>query len=749
MATAIRSQCGADNISSLLRHPLVTSFLCTIVALVFGTAATQASTVVTNNLHSLARQGQANVPVTFGQIFKNGDVPKGVSLTATLDGQPVTLQVDPKATNPDGSLRHAVLTLKVPSLAAGAKLPLVISTGAVAAAAPITIGQLLTTGYDATAAILVDGKTYTASGRAALQAADAGEPCKPWNPQCNVWLSGPLASEWVVHSPVTASDGTTVPNLRVYFAIRAYAGGTPDRVERVRTDIVVENSDAFAPQEQPQYIATLTSGSASYTSPALTQYTATRWHQVLWWNQTQPEVYLRQDTGYIQDSKAVSRYMPLRPDEKFLASLRQTCAPLDHCDQTKAMGNTGAQPAIGPLPRWTSVYIVDPDIRAYNWMLANTDALGTYGIHYRDPAGGFPLSIQKHPNVTIANWAAAAKNALQDNAKGRSYKSDLLPKCVDNAVSKDCDHPWYGTGNPYAWDAAHQPAESYVPYMVTGSWYYMSELAFGASHNALYPNEGYRGNSRGLIDRAHRQVRGKAWVLRQMVNAAWLLPDDYPLKAEFTASVENSLAEWNAKYSDNASANSLGLMDDGSVYSLHGGKRNAVAPWQHSFFLWSVGHAAELGFTGAAKFRNWLAKFELGLMTDWQSNPRGYCWLQASAYAIQVKDTAGVWLPTYSSIYGATFPTLAGLECDSPMMIDAMGQLEKERWHLGGMSGYPSSPTGFPANLQIGLAAAADSDLPNAADAWRIFESRSVKPRPPRGYNNYPNFAIVPRSGSY
>ena len=32
------------------------------------------------------------------------------------------------------------------------------------------------------------------------------------------------------------------------------------------------------------------------------------------------------------------------------------------------------------------------------------------------------------------------------------------------------------------WDNAHQPAESYVPYMVTGDYYYMSELAFGASH---------------------------------------------------------------------------------------------------------------------------------------------------------------------------------------------------------------------------------------------------------------------------
>jgi hypothetical protein len=745
MAMDLRGQVGANDVPGALRH-LVAPTLC-VVGLMLGMAPARAAVVVTDNVYSLAKHAQADTPVTFGQVFKGGDVPRGASLTATLGGQPVTLQVDPKATNPDGSLRHAVLTFEVPALAAGAKLPLVLSTGTAASGTPITVAQLLETDYDATASVYIAGTVYTANARQLLQAADTAKTCKPWNRDCNVWLSGPLASEWVVNGLVTASDGTTNPNLRIYFAIRAYAGATPGRVGLVRTDIIVENSDAFSPQAQPQYTATLTSGSAGYTSPALTQYAATRWHQVLWWNKVEPEVYLQQNTGYIQESNAVSRYMSLTPDEKFLASLRQTCAPLDHCDQTTRMGNTGAQAAIGPLPRWTSVYIVDPDIRAYRWMLANTDALGAYSIHYRDHETGFPVSIREHPYVTIANWASAHDISGQDSAKGRSYKADLLAKCVNNSVVKDCDHPWYSTGNPYTWDNAHQPAESYVTYMVTGSWYYMSELAFGASHNALFPNEGYRGQSKGLIDRAHRQIRGKAWVLREMVNAAWLLPDHYPLRPEFTASVENSLAEWNAMYSHNPAANTLGLLNDGAIYSLHNGKRNGMAPWQHNFFTWSVGHAAELSFDGAAVFRNWLAKFELGLMTDWQSNPTlGYCWLQASAYKIQVKDASGNWLPSYTAIYAATFPTLRHLTCNSPDMVAEMGKLRKKPWQIGEMSGHPHSPTGFPANLQIGVAAAADSGLPNAEAAWKIFQSRSVKPAGKNAYDEYPNFAVLPRS---
>ncbi|HEX7369065.1 MAG TPA: hypothetical protein VF284_02120, partial [Rhodanobacteraceae bacterium] len=166
----------------------------------------------------------------------------------------------------------------------------------------------------------------------------------------------------------------------------------------------------------------------------------------------------------------------------------------------------------------------------------------------------------------------------------------------------------------------------------------------------------------------------------------------------------------------------------------------------HDFLTWSAGHAAELGFTGAAAFRNWLAKFEIGLMTDWQTHANGYCWLQASAYKIQVKDAAGNWLPSYAAAYRETFPTLVGLACNSRDMLAAMHKLEKKPWQAGKMVGYPYAATGFPANFQIGIAAAADSGLPKSHDAWKLFESRSVKPKGREAYDNYPNFAVLPRS---
>ena len=143
--------------------------------LLLGALHAHAATVVTDTVVNQTTQTQSKVSVTFGQIFKNGDVPRGATVAATLNGQPVTLQVDPKATNPDGSLRHAVLTVMVPSLPGHAKLPLTLSTQpaptTTAQSDPVSLSQLLATGYDAKVALNIGGKSYTTDARTLLQAA--------------------------------------------------------------------------------------------------------------------------------------------------------------------------------------------------------------------------------------------------------------------------------------------------------------------------------------------------------------------------------------------------------------------------------------------------------------------------------------------------------------------------------------------------------------------------------------------------
>src|ERR1700731_2000100 len=52
---------------------------------------------------------ESNVAVTFGSVFLRGDVPRGFGVAASdREGKAIPVQLDPKATHPDGSLRHAV-----------------------------------------------------------------------------------------------------------------------------------------------------------------------------------------------------------------------------------------------------------------------------------------------------------------------------------------------------------------------------------------------------------------------------------------------------------------------------------------------------------------------------------------------------------------------------------------------------------------------------------------------------------------
>ena len=64
----------------------------------------------------MATASQTNAAATFGQAFAQGDVPNGQTVVAkTASGATVPVQMDVKARHADGSVRHAVLTVQLPS----------------------------------------------------------------------------------------------------------------------------------------------------------------------------------------------------------------------------------------------------------------------------------------------------------------------------------------------------------------------------------------------------------------------------------------------------------------------------------------------------------------------------------------------------------------------------------------------------------------------------------------------------------
>ena len=619
---------------------------------------------VTNN----SSTNSVDVPVTFGQVFKKGDVPAGASLVAKMsNGTAVPIQVDKKAKHRDGSLRHAILTVRIPSISARSTESInLFVTSSVTQSTSIKISDVLASGYDATVELVVNGVRYTASARELLQ---SGNP--------KVWLSGPEVSEWIIGGPVKDANGTQHPHLAAYFYIRAYADG------RVRTDVVVENGWLLVPGPK-SFTPTATikiGGNTVYGPTTLSMPHHTRWHQVKWWSPfgtADPNLSVSHDTQYLRDTGAVPNYIRnLKPSESALNSLNQINIPMSNGQHTNDMGSAGYQPAIGILPLWDSLYVVSGDSRAFNSVLANASGGGAYSMHYRDESTGKPVAFSMHPTLTE-----------QDNSL-----------------------PATSGGNPLRHEFNHQPSIGYLAYLISGDYYYLEELQFWAGWNYLWtttnPSYGRQG-SKGIFG---SEVRGQAWALRTLGQAAYITPDSDPLKNEYVSSLRSNLIEIENKYAKNPNANNLGGIQSYDGYTQ-------FKPWMDDFYTMTAGYLVDLGFDEAVTVRNWKAKNPLGRMGTSE-----YCYSKAAAYVITVGTDNSTWYPNFSSLFQNNFG--ANTSCPEGLLMD----------------GYSNLPTGFVANLRPSLAVAVDAGLTGAVDAWNRMMNSQVQP----DYNDIPIWGISPR----
>jgi hypothetical protein len=354
------------------------------------------------------------------------------------------------------------------------------------------------------------------------------------------------------------------------------------------------------------------------------------------------------------------------------------------------MPNTGAQDGIGPLPRWAATFLVSGDDRARRNALANGEAAGAYSIHWKDKNTGYPLTIDNYPYFTI-------NGGMSDSYNPATQKYEMPPAPATNMQ----------TLTP---DDAHQPSLAYLPYAVSGDYFFLEEMQYWATWNLLLANPGYRGYAKGLLD--HTQTRAKAWGMRTLAQAAYITPDSHPLKSYFKGKLDNNIAWFTSEYVGGPKDNKIGYYWD-NAYAPYG-----FAPWQDNFLTFAIGYVNQLGFTNAKAFMDFKSKLSVSMMTD-----PGYCWLQASAYSLQHSNASGVPYANIGAIYSANFPSATG--CSG-----------------AAMNGYPDSPSGYGANLQPALAVSVDNGSANAAAAWSKYQTRAPK----QNYADVPQFNVIPIS---
>lgn len=656
------------------------------------------------SIDSTSATEQVRVPVTFGQVFAVGHVGPSQSVTGRLaDGSALPLQVDIKARHADGSVRHAILSAQLPKVAPGQSVSIGLSPSAAQpAAASTTPATLLAAGFTASVSATIAGAVYKASADQLLRSGTY-----------ETWLSGPLVNEWMVSAPLVNAAGQPHPHLTARFAIRAVSGA-----RQARVDVTVENNWAYEPAPQNfQYDAqVMVGGNAVYSLPGMTHFQHARWRKVFWWG-AEPAVHVRHDTAYLIATRALPNYdrSVVVPETRLAAMQKdftgKRILPMSVGAATQYMPTTGGREDIGLLPGWATIYLLTMDKRAKDVTLVTADLAGSWSAHYRDRNTGRPVSVADFPYMTILGIRSDTMNPV-------TKKLEAFPPC---ATSTACTTP-----NQH--DTSHQPAFGYLPYLVTGDYYYLEELQFWAMYSAFSSNPGYRQNIKGLV--GPDQVRGQAWSMRTLGQAAYITPDADRLKPQLITIVNNNLDYYNATYTNNANANKLGVITNGYSVVYNGG--TGLAPWMDDFFTSAIGHVHELGFKAAAPLLAWKSTFPIDRMIA-----PGTCWITGAMYAMKVRDSGTA--PLYATVGEAwkasSTPEFAALPCAGTEMASSL------KLKVGEMTGYSYSTMGYPSNMQPALAYAADAGGTAGAKAWSVFMNRSVKP----DYGTSPQFAIVPR----
>jgi hypothetical protein len=640
-----------------------------------------------------------NTPFSFGQVFVAGHLPAaGANVSLALaDNTPLSCQIDVKATHGDGSVRHAIISGIIPQLAASATQTVTIRRAAPAPGLPaVSLPPSLPS-----ATLVIAGATYTAT-------------CAGVAP--DTWLAGPCASDYVFNVPFTGAGGPHA-TLMAQFSVRRFSTG------QVRVDAVLEHCKAYLSTADITYDVTIVANGATvYSKTGLVHTPAARWKRTFWYG-TAPALHIRHNTPYLIASRQIPNYdQSITIPESVLAGYATDLAstrfdPMGFGRFAAYMPTTGGRADIGLMPDSYVATVLSMDKRAKAMMLASADIGGSWPVCRRDdssgPGRGLPLSVVNFPYSSVVGNPG---------------------DCINPATGKNEKLPILSSASQGVPDSSHQPAIYYLPYLLTGDFFYLEGLHFYGTFNHYQDNPYYRDFAKAHV-RAD-QVRGQGWSMRTLAECAAITPEGHPLKSHFQTWYTNNISWFVARYPD-GNDNTLGIITNGYAlgYTVNGQANTGMAPWMDDFFTQAIGHGIELlGNSEARRLLLWKAKFQLGRLLD-----PAVCIQDCSTYALGVRTTSTApFFATLAECFAWTVPAAQQqYPCNSPQRLALTPGLLP-----GDIGGYPGSTEGYAADYQPALAVAVDSGYPGGATAWAKFMARPTKP----DYGYEPQFAIVPRT---
>jgi hypothetical protein len=518
---------------------------------------------------TISGHSQENRFVTVPRFFRQGDIPKFAQ--AVINGTPLLTQCDAKNHWPDGSLKFAIISFILPKVSSHGSEVRFQNQPTGNNTEYLDKNAMLDQSYDFDGTINLTGEVnHSISARSMLTAG-----------HFRYWLRGPIVTAVIIEDREKRSDDVNTDSgsgnpLHPIFEAWFYPAS-----HKIEIGFTLENSWASSTPAQgarnQQFELVLSTGHAApearLKQATFTQLVFTRWRRAFWTGREPPPIRINWNPKYLLttgaypnwDTNALPNASALSSENAPNARLnpaRFTIPGYDDYGATKGKGlggigrydqalNAGGQGDwIGPSNTWDIMYLLTGDPTMEQMMTTNADLAGRFPLWYREAdhkAGtghyfdhpntgkvdtyGRVVSINARQQVTmnLNNWRPGCPGEERDgiNLPGAQKVGD------------------WGASQ----DTSHAPDYAYIPYTLTGKYYYLEQLqmdaawSIGAYIGCYSPNPEpdsyYRQGALGVIPNVSRQ---EAWAIRTMSYAAFISPDGEPEGPYFTDKVRNNVA---------------------------------------------------------------------------------------------------------------------------------------------------------------------------------------------------------------
>ncbi len=610
--------------------------------------------VVSFNLVRSDTQRATSRIVTFGQAFKNGDLQPDDRLAVRTNGLLLPVQMDIKAAHRDGSVRHALLTLDTASLNLRA-----LHRGMLVKSQPVADEAALVPrldGYNLVVSVMGKSNGDEFAGEANLNSLAAEALALR-----RYWINGPYATEITVKKDIGAF-------LNVRADIRFMADNS------VRTRLTFENHKTFEPGNRDlSYSVLVRDGRTQVLKRnGISHYRGSNWSEVIWKGRL-PAYEVQLDPAYLIDAGAIPPFdLTFGIKSSVIADdtkrLREKTGLFSEGLMSKYLLTTGGRSDIGVLPDWDVRWLKTQDSATQKVMIAMAERAGAVPWHFENDATGEPIRIDQRKKF----WS-------EERGVGEEFAPDNIPA-------------EYFDGGNGGWDldSAHKPLLSYTAYLATGDAYYARELAHEAAFSIanIWPE---LRDGKPLVTEAI-QVRSRAWGLRDIANAAWLLPDDHPLKSYFKSALESNLSHLYTSYVVEDRMAAAGETKGWFAETVNG-EPARISPWQNDYMIMVLAQEALRGAPVAGELISWAANYHTGRFLAQDADPA------LGAVAVHVAKDPRSRRPV------GNWATL----------------MQRTRSYEGATENYPRDGAGYVASAYAALASIYSvTGSPEAADAIRV-----------------------------